>query len=289
MKKNILYIAIAAMLSACGDEDATLDVVGLFCKNGEPVNTRFEQSMDYNQTQGEIHLDMTTDTYTIYVCSDSHITRNRHKSLDQFIDAYNAASEPKLAIHLGDLIDAQNNFACADSVLRLANGPLFITPGNHDLYFKQWEIFRSYFHTGTYWFDTRNGDKKLDLFICLDSGDGTLGTMQTKWLRQLLREKSQEGYRRIIVYTHTHFWKLDNSQEITSNFATEETYELASLFAQYGVDFVWSGHQHARQSVFFKGVRYLVLDATKDTEPGLSYIVMTMGDTVSYEFVEIKK
>lgn len=288
MKKSILYIAILT-LSACANENSTLDMKGMFSNNGEPVNTRFEQSMAYNDSVGEIHLNMASDEYVIYMCTDSHITKKTHKNLDYFINRYNAAAAPKLAIHLGDLIDAQKNIACADSVLNTANDYLFITPGNHDVYFKQWSEYRSYFHTGTYYFDTNNGAKKLDLFICLDTADGTLGTKQMKWLRDLLAKTSKAGYRRIIVFTHTHFWKLDDSQGHTSNFALEETYELATLLAEYGVDFVWSGHQHARQSVIFKGVNYLVLDATKDSESGQSYVTVEMGENAIYHYIDYPK
>lgn len=285
MKKHFLYIALAVLMTACSD-DFTLDLKGMFSSNGEPVDVRFAQSMTYNNDKGEMHLDMCSDEYMVYVCTDSHITRKSHVNLDYFIDTFNAETAPKIAIHLGDLIDAQKNFPCADSVLSLANGPLFITPGNHDVYFQQWSIYRSYFHTGTYWFDTNNGSKKLDLFICLDTADGTLGTKQMQWLRDLLEKKSKEGYRRIIVYTHTHFWKLDDSQGHTSNFSLEETYELAALLGQYQVDYVWSGHQHARQSVFFRGVNYLVLDATKDSEKGQSYMTVQMGEHAIYHYID---
>ncbi len=285
MKKHILYIALAVLMTACS-EDRTLDLAGMFSPNGEVVNKRFEQSIAYNQTVGDIHVDMGADEYTVFVCADSHITRKTHQNLDTFIKQYNAAAAPKLAIHLGDLINAQNNFACADSILKLANGKLFVTPGNHDLYFKQWSVYQSYFKTGTYWFDTYNGTKKLDLYICLDSGEGTLGTAQTDWLKSLLAQKAKEGYRRIIVYTHTHFWKLDESQEVCSNFALEETYELGALFAQNGVQYVWTGHQHARQSVVYKGVNYLVLDATKDKAKGAAYMTVQMGDHAIYHYID---
>lgn len=289
MKKNTFvyksYIVLLslALLSSCSDE-ATLDVAGMFSSNGEPVEVRFAQSQQYNALRGEIHLDMGADEYTVYVCSDSHITTKRHKNLDYFINTYNAAPAPKIALHLGDLIDAQKNYPCADSIISLANAPIFLTVGNHDVYFKQWTLFRDCFNTSVYWFDTNNGTKKLDLYICLDSAEGSLGVSQTKWLRDLLQTKSKEGYRRIIVFTHTHLWKLDASQGITSNMALEETYELTSLLAQYGVEFVWSGHQHARQSVVFKGVNYLVLDATKDTESGQAYMTVDVGASLIYHY-----
>lgn len=285
MTKKILYIALSALVfMACANEDSTLDMKGMFSPNGETVQVRFAQSMAYNDTVGEIHLDMHADDYVIYVCTDSHITRKSHKLLDYFIDQYNAVSTPKLALHLGDLIDAQKNYPCADSILNLANDHLFNALGNHDIYFKQWPIYRSYFHTSAYWFDTNNGNKKLDLFICLDSAEGSLGVDQTNWLKKLLEAKSQEGYRRIIVFTHTHLWKLDGSQGHTSNMALEETYELTSLLAQYNVEFVWCGHQHARQSVIFKGVNYLVLDSSKDSEEGQAYMTVEMGENCFYHY-----
>ena len=288
-------LLLCTLLCACSDE-STLDLAGMFSPNGETVNTRFAQSQQFNASRPDMHIDMSSDNYTVYVCTDSHITRKTHRNLDYFMAQYNAAAAPKLALHLGDLIDAQKNFACADSILHLGGTAvnetpsdlhpysLFITPGNHDIYFKQWSVYRSCFNTSAYWFDTRNGEQLLDLFICLDSAEGTLGTMQMKWLRELLETKSKQGYRHIIVFTHTHLWKLDGSQGHTSNMAMEDTYELTSLLAQYGVEFVWSGHQHARQSVVFKGVNYLVLDATKDSESGQSYMSVEMGNSMIYHY-----
>lgn len=289
MKKNYLYIAATLLLSACSEE-STLDIAGMFSPNGEVVNTRFEQSVAYNQSHGDISLDMGADEYMIYVCTDSHITRKTHRNLDYFIDRYKAETAPKTAIHLGDVIDAQKNYPCADSILHFAGQTLadtvFVTPGNHDIYFKQWTEYRKYFKTGTYWFETRNGAKKLDLFICLDSAEGELGDKQTAWLKKLLETKSEEGYRHLIVFTHTHLWKLDGSQGHTSNYALEATYELTSLLAKYGVEYVWSGHQHARQSVIFKNVNYLVLNATKDSEQNQSYMTVNMGEDIVYHHID---
>ena len=286
MKKSLFYIVLALVFAACANEDTALDMKGMFSPQGETVNTRFEQSMAYDETRGPIQIDMQQDDYTIYVCTDSHITRKAHKNLDYFVAQYDAAQGPKLALHLVDLIDAQKNFPCADSILHIATrtlaDTLFITPGNHDIYFCQWPIYREFFKTSVYWFETTNGAKKLELFICLDSAEGSLGTKQWKWLKELLEAKSQESYRRIIVFTHTHLWKLDGSQGHTSNMALEETYEILSLLSQYGVEYVWSGHQHSRQSVAFKGVQYMVLDATQDSEKGQAYMTVQVGENVNY-------
>ena len=293
MKKSFCIIVSVLLLAACANENSTLDMKGMFSPNGPTIDTRFAQSLAYNATRGEIHMDMQSDDYTIYVCSDSHITRTTHRNLDYFVAQYRAAAAPKLALHLGDVIDAQKNFPCADSILHFEGqtiaDTLFCTPGNHDIYFKQWDIYRDFFKTSVYWFDTRNGDKKLDLFICLDSAEGELGVAQMNWLRSLLDTKSKEGYRRIIVFTHTHLWKLDASQGHTSNMALEATYEFTSLLGQYGVEYYWCGHQHARQVVRFKGVTYMVLNATKDSENGQSYMIAHMGENVSYDYIDYPK
>lgn len=293
MKKSICIIASVLLFAACANENSTLDMKGMFSPNGETIDARFEQSLAYNATRGEIRIDMQADDYTIYVCTDSHITRKTHRNLDYFVAQYRAAAAPKLALHLGDVIDAQKNFPCADSILHFAGqtiaDTLFVTPGNHDIYFKQWPIYREFFKSSVYWFDTRNGAKKLDLFICLDSAEGELGVKQMNWLRSLLEAKSKEGYRRIIVFSHTHLWKLDASQGHTSNMALEATYEFTSLLSQYGVEYYWCGHQHARQVVRFKGVTYMVLNATKDSESGQSYMIAHMGENVSYDYIDFPK
>ena len=143
MKKSFCIIASVLLLAACANENSTLDMKGMFSPNGPTIDTRFAQSLAYNATRGEIHMDMQSDDYTIYLCSDSHITRTTHRNLDYFVAQYRAAAAPKIAMHLGDVIDAQKNFPCADSILHFEGqtiaDTLFCTPGNHDIYFKQWE------------------------------------------------------------------------------------------------------------------------------------------------------
>ena len=51
------------------------------------------------------------------------------------------------------------------------------------------------------------------------------------------------------------------------------------------MEYYWCGHQHARQVVRFKGVTYMVLNATKDSEKGQSYMIAHMGENIAYEDV----
>ena len=103
-----------------------------------------------------------------------------------FFKAYKADINCPFAIHLGDLINAKDNYPRFFQAMAVKpdkpvigkelGDTVFYTLGNHDLYFNQWEEYKKYIPTSTYWFDTRTKEGKLlDLFICLDSGEGTLG------------------------------------------------------------------------------------------------------------------
>lgn len=289
MKKNTILLAVGLLLLGC---NPNYDMPGMFNGTSPEVATRFAESTEYNARAGEIHLSVPAD-YRIYVCTDSHID-STHYNLEQFVLTYKSDSLCPFAIHLGDLINAQGNYPHAYQTLQTEpaaahHDTLFITPGNHDIYFNQWTEYRNYFKTSAYWFDTRNeaNGQLLDLFICLDSAEGTLGTEQMKWLRNLLETKQKEGYRHIIVFTHTHPFKQDNSQGHTSNYAMEETYELTYTLSKYGVDMYWCGHDHHREITHFGNTEYIIVDTCRDPEEKAFYMLVDMGKQIHYQFVPL--
>ena len=247
------------------------DLAGFLNGTSPEVSTRFEQSIAYNDSVGVPAVVVPSADYRVYVCTDSHID-SVPTNLTTFVQAAASDTLCPLAIHLGDLVNAQGHIPYAVSLLQdpplpslqregenlssivegnllplpLCRGSrrgsfpyLAITPGNHDLYFNQWDEWRGYFGTSVYWFYTMLPDSTvLDRFICLDSAEGTIGTAQLQWLRELLTENDSQpttlnaqysSFRHTIVFTHTHFFRRDHSQEHTSNYAIEETYELTSL------------------------------------------------------------
>lgn len=289
MKKNTILLAVGLLLLGC---NPNYDMPGMFNGTSPEIATRFAESTEYNARAGEIHLSVPAD-YRIYVCTDSHID-STHNNLEQFVLAYKSDSLCPFAIHLGDLINAQGNYPHAYQTLQAEpavahHDTLFITPGNHDIYFNQWTEYRNYFKTSAYWFDTRNeaDGQLLDLFICLDSAEGTLGTEQMKWLRNLLETKQKEGYRHIIVFTHTHPFKQDNSQGHTSNYAMEETYELTYTLSKYGVDMYWCGHDHHREITHFGNTEYIIVNTCRDPEEKAFYMLVDMGKQIHYQFVPL--
>lgn len=51
-----------------------------------------------------------------------------------------------------------------------------------------------------------NTSEASDLFICLDSGSGTLGEKQLAWLREIL-EKKRANSQNCFVVTHNNFFR----------------------------------------------------------------------------------
>lgn len=126
-----------------------------------------------------------------------------------------------------------------------------------------------------------------DLYICLDTASGYLGTRQMAWLKDVLKGMDATDLRHVVVFTHTHMFKKDGSQGHTSNYPLEETLELSSLFRTYGVELFLSGHSHCRDISYFNGVRYVVVDALEehysDSETG--YMILEAGDGLECKFI----
>jgi hypothetical protein len=281
------------LLAAC---NPNYDMRGMFDGSSPEIAERFADSRRYSDSVGVVHLQMPED-YRLFLCGDSHID-STHYGLEKFIRSYKADKHPHLAIYMGDLINARHFFAHADSIVRLdgvmatRQDTMFFTCGNHDIYFNQWKEWHKYYGSSTYWFDTYSGPqyaggKLLELFICFDTAEGTLGTAQMKWLKDLLNEKKDAGYRRIIVFTHTNLFKQDNSQGHTSNLSMEETYELIHLLSDAGVEYYLCGHDHSREVTNYAAVNFITLDHSNDVEEEPSYMIMEIGRKVTYEFVSI--
>ena len=297
MKKNKqIYIChwllvIGLVCVSCGP-DARLDLVGMFAGTSPKIDERFEQSQEYNIQRGTITLWAPADDYHVYVCTDTHIT-NTQVRWTHFINQYRQDMLCPVAVHLGDIIDAQNHFDEMYSAYEAVplnpekHDTLMAVAGNHDIYFKQWPQYMECFKTSNYYFTVHTPSGKKDLFIIYDSADGTVGTKQLDWLRETLQLADKQEFRHIVACTHTHFFKRDGSQGHTSNFTLEETYTLLNLFTKHGVDMLWSGHDHSREITQVKGMTCIVVDSMKDTDKKPYYMLVTMGEKIDYEFVSV--
>ncbi len=293
MKKNILLPIIALLLSACNPDTWNLDVVGMVSGSSAGIDQRINDSFRYNDEHGYPVINATGESYNVFVATDTHVDRSR-TNWKQFISDYHADPDCPLAIHLGDLINAQNHWDyMAEPLSDLPANPLkkdtlLAVAGNHDLYFNQWKEYVQRFKTSTYYAIVRTPAGKQDLYIFIDTGEGFLGKRQTEWLKSTLTWANSQGFRHITVCTHTHLFKRDSSQGHTSNMPLEETYALLHLLKQNNVEMFWCGHDHSREITSLGNMTSIIVDALFDREPHPAYMVATCGDEpIRYRFVEL--
>ncbi|MBN2214575.1 MAG: metallophosphoesterase [Bacteroidales bacterium] len=256
-----MTVFISGLIS-CSDE---LDMSGLFI-SPDQVNERFEQSVEWNSMHAGKVIDLDTVSYTFLAAGDCHVggISNMEKfSLE--------ASRPGISFFVlaGDLTTGhkEDYDILRDHLDRHYSIPCFLIAGNHDLYFNGWSTYYDYFGSSTYTF-TIETPAASDLFICLDSGSGTLGDRQLNWLSNILAD-SRSDYRNCIIVSHSNFFRSRRTLSTTP--LVEELYYLLDLFSDYHVDMVIMGHDHERSVEIFGNTTYLTLDAIEDDYEGASY------------------
>lgn len=290
MKKRYIYIAVlvALFFSSC-DEN-----MGALVKSHTPtVNQRYQQYINYNSEHGYTTIQVHDDEYTVYVCTDTHVA-TVNKKLQTFIQTYRNDKTCPVAVCLGDLIEADRSYfwfkEAFDHVKTNPAKPdtMFVTIGNHDVFFDQWNNFIQYWPTAMYYFvvETNGKNKAKDLYICLDNAQGTFGELQIKWLKQTLANHDQ--YRHIIVYAHINIFRRDNTSADIATVSLEETYELMSLFAQNGVEQYWSGHDHSREEFSHGGVKYIIVDSMEEENNESAYMILHVGKELNNTFHQIE-
>lgn len=278
-------------LSSCGD-DARLDLIGNISGTSPRIDQRLADSEAYNATHPVVTIKATNDSYHVYVCTDTHITTNLDR-WNTFVEAYRQDLLCPVAIHLGDIVDAQNHFDDVYNAFAeipknpIKNDTLMLVAGNHDICFNQWKDFIKTFKTSTYYFMVETPQGKKDLYIMFDSAEGTVGSKQLAWLKNTLVWAKDQNFRHIFACTHTHFFKRDNSQEVATNLALEETYTLLNLFQSYGVDMIWTGHDHSREVTQYKDMTCIIVDSMTDEDKSPGYMRASIGEQITYEFLPI--
>lgn len=296
MKKNFLiYICFLFLLIgsfiACGPE-FRLDLIGNIAGTSPRIDQRLADSEKYNATHPFVTLHATEENYHVYVCTDTHITTEVAR-WQSFIDAYHKDILCPVAIHLGDVVDAQNHFddvynafaAVPNNLIK--KDTMMVVAGNHDICFSQWPAFLETFKTSTYYFIVETPQGQQDLYIMFDSADGTVGSKQLEWIKATLAWAAEKDFRHIVACTHTHFFMRDGSQGVATNFTIEETYTLLNLFQSYGVDMVWTGHDHSREVTQYKNMTCIIVDSMTDEDKSPHYMIVNMGNKITFDFIPI--
>lgn len=247
------------LLPSC--EDA--DFAGMLSFNGDSVNERFDASEKLFEVHPVADVDVSSDEYAMYLVTDIHCDGTDDR-LDRFISS--CISDPgaeKAVLCLGDIVNGKDNQSLVYSKIQPlydAGWRFLNAAGNHDIYFGEFGKFSIYWPLTTYTFKVNTPGGESDLFICLDTAEGSCGTHQRQWLENQLKAAAGK-YRRVYVYTHTNFFNTDNTQITSGNYSLEETYDLMSLFSSYGVSAVLTGHDHHFEYCVFRGVPYYTFNA----------------------------
>ena len=289
VNKKAPFFLLLLLLFSCDK----VDFKGFIMPTGETVNRRFEQSFEIHGSKPVACIETDDDSYLFYVASDPHISDST-SSLETFATALRNDKEASFGMILGDCIDRRGcmptyrDAISYNSEEQMFPTPIFSAIGNHDLYFEAWDDFKKLIGPSVYWFEVKHRDGK-DIFITLDSASGTLGNEQMKWLRNLL-EKERGKYRHCIVLTHTNILYTDNSQISSGNMPMEETIAILELFGKHNVMLCLQGHDHYREDVIFKGVRYTIVGSIRHEFEKQEYLCIRISaEGAEYDWRYIEK
>lgn len=272
----LIFVLIA--LSSCNYAD-----FGGMWVVGESVNERFSQSEAYNQSQPKQVLHANANEYKISVAADAHL--GSAKNLTRFF-MLSQNSGVVAAVLNGDISNG-NDYDYENLKAILPDTSLlkyFMIAGNHELYFDGWKHFSKAFGSSTYYFTVVSGAKS-DLFICLDTGSGTLGSRQLDWFKAVLND-IRPAYRHCVIFTHNNLYRVRKTA--STNPVQEELLLLTDLFARHNVNMVVTGHDHLRNVTVFGKTKHITMDAMFDGFKKSSYVnVIVNQQNVEYEFVAL--
>ena len=296
MKKlHLILFATAIFAVSCN----RLDIAGMVI-NRSDTEERVADWLDWNSQNDSIVIDMPMN-YCFYSCSDSHyserdsiVLQGENDRLYHYITMMRNDPNAAFAIHAGDMVNesGETGFRMTEESLRYNpndqtwDRPCFLVIGNHDVYYDCVPYFKQYFHTSTYTV-TVNADGEKDLFIFLDSGNGTHGKRQMDWLEEQLSHRDK--YRYCFVISHNWLFRTFYNYTTTpaANLPQDEQYAFMDLMSRSNVNMVIMGHFHTREQRQFGGVQYVMTDNLNEDVDTPSYLAVNVGKTVTYEYREL--
>ena len=301
MKK--LHLIIIASIALIATSCNRLDVVGMVV-NRSDTEERVADWLDYNAQYGEPVIENAPDAYRIYSCSDSHyserdsiVPQGENDRLYKYITAMRNDPEALFAIHAGDMVNesGEKGFIMTEAAIQYnqetqaSDKPCFLVIGNHDVYFNCAPFFKQHFHTSTYTVTVKTVSGFQDLYIFLDSGNGTHGKRQLEWLEDKLSERDK--YRNCFVISHNWLFRTSYNYTTTpaANLPLDEQYAFMDLMSLSNVNMVIMGHFHMREQRQFGGVQYVMTDNLNEDVDTPSYLVVNVSEKVTCEYQELEE
>ena len=294
----ILLIAAAAMFATGCNR---LDIAGMVV-NRSDTEERVADWLDYNAQNEPRVIEDVPDEYRVYSCSDSHyserdsiVPQGEKDRLYKYITAERNDSKAIFAIHAGDMVNesGEAGFRMTQEALnynpetQIDNDPCFMVLGNHDVYYDCAKYFKQYFHTSTYTVTVKTVSGYQDLFIFLDSGNGTHGKRQLDWLEEQLSHR--EDYRHCFVISHNWLFRTSYNYTTTpaANLPQDEQYAFMDLMSRRNVEMVIMGHFHMREQRQFGGVMYVMTDNLNEGKITPTYLMVDVGENFSFTYKEL--
>lgn len=298
--KRRYYVLVIALLSVMTHTSCDkYDVAGILI-NRSDTEDRVNTWLKYNAENGEIVMENVPDNYTFYSSSDSHynktiesfseddriysyVTKNRNDSLAIF------------SILNGDIAGEKGEepFKIAEKAMaynpdtQKTDKPCFTTLGNHDVSYDCADFYKKYFHTSTYTVTVKTKSGMKDLFIFLDSGNGTHGPTQINWLEEKLSHR--DNYRYCIVISHNWLFRTTYNYTRTpyANLPIEEQYALMDLMSEKSVNLMLMGHAHRCEAHIIGGVHYVMTENMNKTDETPTYLNVYCGEELLYQYKEL--
>jgi UDP-2,3-diacylglucosamine pyrophosphatase LpxH len=291
--KRLTYILILAASLMLASSCNRLDVLGMVV-NRSDTEERVADWLDWDNQNPPFVINNVPDNYTFYSCSDSHINDDNSR-LANYITIERNDPEAVFSIIAGDLANERGEGPYIltesamefDSSIHAENDPCFPIIGNHDVYFDCADFYKQHFHTSTYTVTVNTVSGNKDLFIFLDSGNGTHGRRQLDWLEEQLSHRT--SYRYCFVISHNWLFRTTYNYTTTpaANLPEDEQYAFMDLMSNNAVDMVVMGHFHYRDTKTFGGVKYVMTDNLNESKETASYLVVRCADKITYEYREL--
>ena len=298
-KQHLIILFLASMILATGCN--RLDVLGMVIDRSD-TEERVADWLDYDAQNGMPVIENVPDEYRIYSTSDAHYSdrddfelQGPEDRLYKYVTIERNDPDAIFSLLVGDLANesGEAGYRRVETSLRFneetqaKNDPCFPVIGNHDVYYDCAKFYKQYFHTSTYTVTVKTVGGHQDLYIFLDSGNGTFGKRQTKWLEEQLEHRSD--YRHCIVISHNWLFRTSYNYTTTpaANLPQDEQYAFMNLMSNHNVEVVLMGHFHAREQRQFGGVQYVMTDNLNDGGTP-SYLVVNVGEKVTYMYEELQ-
>ena len=298
MKKHLIFIIAAAAIFATGCN--RLDIAGMVV-NRSDTEERVADWLDYDAQNKMPVIENVPDEYCIYSTSDSHYSERDIFELQGPKDRlYNYVTTERndpnaiFSLLVGDLVNesGEGGYKRVKASMRFndktqaKDDPCFTVLGNHDVYFNCANFYKQYFHTSTYTVTVKTVGGYQDLYILLDSGNGTHGKRQLEWLEEQLAHRAD--YRHCFVVSHNWLFRTSYNYTTTpaANLPQDEQYAFMDLMSNSNVELVLMGHFHMREQRQFGGVQYVMTDNLNDGGKP-SYVVVNVGEKITYEYKEL--